>query len=205
MLIKFKEEVKEFESGASLFEIAKAFSDKLEKKPLAAKINDTVLELRTTLNTDTTIEFITFDDEIGKEIYRHSCAHIMAQAVKHLYPDTKITIGPAIDNGFYYDFDFATTISKDALDKIEAEMKKIIKANYPIVRKEVTKEEALKFFKDEPYKVELIENLPEGSIISTYSQDDFTDICRGPHVPSTGYIKAYKLTSVTGAYWRGDE
>ena len=205
MLIKFKEEVKEFESGASLFEIAKAFSDKLEKKPLAAKINDKVLELRTTLNTDTTIDFITFDDEIGKEIYRHSCAHIMAQAVKHLYPDTKITIGPAIDNGFYYDFDFTSTISKDALEKIEAEMKKIIKANYPIVRKEVTKEEALKFFKDEPYKIELIENLPEGSIISTYSQDDFTDLCRGPHVPSTGYIKAYKLTSLTGAYWRGDE
>ena len=129
----------------------------------------------------------------------------MAQAVKHLYPDTKITIGPAIDNGFYYDFDFTSTISKDALEKIEAEMKKIIKANYPIVRKEVTKEEALKFFKDEPYKIELIENLPEGSIISTYSQDDFTDLCRGPHVPSTGYIKAYKLTSLTGAYWRGDE
>ncbi len=205
MQIKLRDEVKEFESGASLFDIAKSISDGLARVALCAKVNGQVKEMSTVLTDDAEVEFLTFNDEEGKKAYRHSTAHVLAQAVKHLRPDTKVAIGPAIENGFYYDFDFSTLFNRDEIEQVEAEMKKIIKANYPIVRKEISKAEALELFKDEPYKIELIENLPENETISIYTQGDFTDLCAGPHIPSTGYIKAYKITSVTGAYWRGDE
>ena len=205
MNVKLRDEIREFEQGVSLFDIAKSISDGLARVALCAKVNGVVKEMRSVLNEDAEVEFLTFRDEEGKNAYRHSTAHVLAQAVRRLYPDVKVAIGPAIATGFYYDFDFVTPISKADLEKIEAEMKKIIKANYPIIRKEITKEEALELFASEPYKVDLIENLPEDATISIYTQDDFTDLCAGPHIPSTGYIKAYKLTSVTGAYWRGDE
>ncbi len=205
MQIKLRDEVKEFESGASLFDIAKSISDGLARVALCAKVNGQVKEMSTVLTDDAEVEFLTFNDEEGKKAYRHSTAHVLAQAVKHLRPDTKVAIGPAIESGFYYDFDFSTPFNRDEIEQVEAEMKKIIKANYPIVRKEISKAEALELFKDEPYKIELIENLPENETISIYTQGDFTDLCAGPHIPSTGYIKAYKITSVTGAYWRGDE
>lgn len=205
MQIKLRDEVKEFESGASLFDIAKSISDGLARVALCAKVNGQVKEMSTVLTDDAEVEFLTFNDEEGKKAYRHSTAHVLAQAVKHLRPDTKVAIGPAIENGFYYDFDFSTPFNRDEIEQVEAEMKKIIKANYPIVRKEISKAEALELFKDEPYKIELIEKLPENETISIYTQGDFTDLCAGPHIPSTGYIKAYKITSVTGAYWRGDE
>lgn len=205
MQIKLRDEVKEFESGASLFDIAKSISDGLARVALCAKVNGQVREMSTVLTDDAEVEFLTFNDEEGKKAYRHSAAHVMAQAVKHLRPDTKVAIGPAIENGFYYDFDFSTPFNRDEIEQVEAEMKKIIKANYPIIRKEISKADALELFKEEPYKIELIENLPETETISIYTQGDFTDLCAGPHIPSTGYIKAYKITSVTGAYWRGDE
>lgn len=205
MQIKFKDEIKEFVEGVTLYDIAKTISDGLTRVALCARVNGKVRDMRSPVNEDAEVEFLTFADDDGKKAYRHSAAHILAQAVKHIRPDVKVAIGPAIDNGFYYDFDFSSPFTQEEISLVESEMKKIIKANYPIERKEVSKEEALKLFSDEPYKIELIENLPEGSIISTYTQGDFTDLCAGPHIPSTGYVKAYKLTSVTGAYWRGDE
>ena len=205
MQIKFKDEIKEFVEGVTLYDIAKTISDGLTRFALCARVNGKVRDMRSPVNEDAEVEFLTFADDDGKKAYRHSAAHILAQAVKHIRPDVKVAIGPAIDNGFYYDFDFSSPFTQEEVSLVESEMKKIIKANYPIERKEVSKEEALKLFSDEPYKIELIENLPEGSIISTYTQGDFTDLCAGPHIPSTGYVKAYKLTSVTGAYWRGDE
>lgn len=205
MQIKFKDEIKEFVEGVTLYDIAKTISDGLTRVALCARVNGKVRDMRSPVNEDAEVEFLTFADDDGKKAYRHSAAHILAQAVKHIRPDVKVAIGPAIDNGFYYDFDFSSPFTQEEVSLVESEMKKIIKANYPIERKEVSKEEALKLFSDEPYKIELIENLSEGSIISTYTQGDFTDLCAGPHIPSTGYVKAYKLTSVTGAYWRGDE
>ncbi len=205
MQIKFKDEIKEFVEGVTLYDIAKTISDGLTRVALCARVNGKVRDIRSPVNEDAEVEFLTFADDDGKKAYRHSAAHILAQAVKHIRPDVKVAIGPAIDNGFYYDFDFSSPFTQEEVSLVESEMKKIIKANYPIERKEVSKEEALKLFSEEPYKIELIENLPEGSIISTYTQGDFTDLCAGPHIPSTGYVKAYKLTSVTGAYWRGDE
>lgn len=205
MHIKLRDEVKEFDAGICLFDIAKSISEGLARVALCAKVNGTVREMNTVITEDSEVEFLTYNDEEGKKAYRHSTAHILAQAVKRLYPDVKIAIGPAIENGFYYDFDFVTPFAKNNIVAIEEEMKKIIKENLPIVRKEISKSEALDLFKDEPYKTELIENLPEDAVISTYTQGDFTDLCAGPHIPSTGYIKAYKITSVTGAYWRGDE
>ena len=205
MQIKLRDEIKEFVEGVTLYDIAKSISDGLTRVALCARVNGKVRDMRSSVNEDAEVEFLTFADDDGKKAYRHSAAHILAQAVKHIRPDVKVAIGPAIDNGFYYDFDFSSPFTQEEVSLVESEMKKIIKANYPIERKEVSKEEALKLFSDEPYKIELIENLPEGSIISTYTQGDFTDLCAGPHIPSTGYVKAYKLTSVTGAYWRGDE
>jgi threonyl-tRNA synthetase len=166
-----------------------------------------MLDLFSPITSDATIRFFGWDSEEGKKAYRHSSAHIMAQAVKRLYPDVKVAIGPAIQDGFYYDFDFQTPIKVDNLAEIEAEMKKIIKERLPIVRKEISREEAIKMFESqgEIYKVELIRELPSDAIISIYSQGEFTDLCAGPHLPNTGYVKAYQLTSVTGAYWRGNE
>ena len=205
MQIKLRDEIREFADGVTLFDVAKSISDGLARVALCARVNGQVRDMRTVLNSDAEVEFLTFADEDGKKAYRHSTAHILAQAVKAVKPDVKVAIGPAIENGFYYDFDFSTPFTQEEIGAVESEMKKIIKANYPIIRKEISKEDALELFKDEPYKTELIENLPSDAVISIYTQGDFTDLCAGPHIPSTGYVKAYKITSVTGAYWRGDE
>ncbi|MFI3229215.1 MAG: threonine--tRNA ligase [Bacillota bacterium] len=207
MKIKLRDEIKEYENGSTPAEIARSISEGLMRASLVAKVDDTVVGMHTPITADATVEFLTFDTEEGKKAYRHSAAHILAQAVKHLYPDVKVAIGPAVQQGFYYDFDFKTPLNKEGLEAIEKEMKSIIKANYPIIRKEVTRAEALEFFasQEEVYKVELINDLAEDAIITMYTQGDFTDLCAGPHVSSTGIIKAYKLTSITGAYWRGSE
>jgi threonyl-tRNA synthetase len=153
------------------------------------------------------LEIIDFDDQRGREVYRHSSSHIMAQAVKRLWPETRFAIGPAIDKGFYYDFDTAHTFTPEDFGLIEKEMENIIKSDFPIVRKELSREDALRLFKErnEIYKVELIEDLPEDATISLYEQGEFVDLCAGPHVPSTGMVKAVKIMSVAGAYWRGSE
>ena len=198
--------VREFESGITPIEIAKAISAGLAKSVCAAKIDGKDSDLRTSLDSDCQVELLTFDDEYGKWAFRHTCSHILAQAVKRLYPNSKLAIGPAIDNGFYYDFDTETVFTAEVLQKIEEEMKKIVKEDIALERFTLSRDEALAFFRenDEPYKVELIEDLPEGEEISFYKQGDFTDLCAGAHLMSTGVVKAFKLTSATGAYWRGD-
>ncbi len=203
--ITLRDEIKEFESGVSAFDIAMSISEGLGRAALAAKIDGVVSELSKPIEKDCSVEILTFDSEEGKRVLRHSASHILAQAVKRLYPNTKLAIGPAIDDGFYYDFDTETPLTNDDLSKIEAEMKKIVKENIKIERFTLPKDEAIAFMKDEPYKVELIEELPEGEEISFYKQEDFTDLCAGPHVFATGAVKAIKLMSVTGAYWRGSE
>lgn len=197
----------EAEKGTKVSEIAKMISPALYKKALAAKINGERGELMTELNEDASLEILTFEDEDGKWTLRHTASHILAQAVKRLYPEVKLAIGPAIDTGFYYDFDAEFSITPEILEKIEKEMEKIIKENLPLERFTLPRNEAIEFMKDlkEDYKVELIQDLPEGEIISFYKQGDFTDLCAGPHVPSTGYVKAVKLLSLAGAYWRGNE
>ena len=203
--ITLRDEIKEFESGVSAFDIAMSISEGLGRAALAAKIDGEVSELSKPIEKDSAVEILTFDSEEGKRVLRHSASHILAQAVKRLYPNTKLAIGPAIEDGFYYDFDTETPLTNDDLAKIEAEMKKIVKENIKIERFTLPKDEAIAFMKDEPYKVELIEELPEGEEISFYKQGDFTDLCAGPHVFATGAVKAIKLMSVTGAYWRGSE
>lgn len=205
MKIKLKDDIVEFEDDSTLIDIAKSISEGFARNCLAAKANGKILDMNTMISKDAEVEFLTFKDEEGRKIYRHSTSHILAQAVKRLYSDVKFAIGPAIDKGFYYDFEFSKPLERDALEKIEAEMKKIIKEDLPFIRRDVSKEQALKIMKDEPYKIELIENLPDDEIISMYTQGDFTDLCAGPHLISTGIVKAIKLTSMTGAYWRGDE
>lgn len=170
----------------------------------AVKINGKVMDLRTPLTEDCTVEFLTFDDIDGKKAYWHTTSHIMAQAVKRLHPETKLTIGPSIDDGFYYDFDTEFNFTAENLPEIEAEMKKIIKEALPVERFTLPRSEAMELMKDEPYKVELIAALPEDAEISFYKQGEFTDLCAGPHLPDTGRVKAVKLLSATGAYWRGD-
>ena len=207
MIISLRDDKVEFQSGATPAEIARSISDGLFRASLVAKVNDKIVGMYEPINEDATVEFLTFDTEEGKKAFRHSCSHVLAQAVKRIYPNVKVAIGPAIENGFYYDFDFTAPINMDDVPQIEAEMKKIIKENIPIIREEVSREEALKFFAEqgEVYKVELIQDLPEDATITMYKQGDFVDLCAGPHIPSTGYIKAFKLTSIAGAYWRGDE
>ena len=199
--------VKEFEAGSSLLSIAKSLNQKLGKTALLAKVDGENKDLSDTLDHDAKVEFITPDSEEGLHAIRHTASHVMAQAIQHLFPGTKFAIGPAIEKGFYYDLDSDHVFTPEDLRAIEKEMSKIIKANYPLVRKELPRAEALAKFKaeDEPYKVELIEDLPENAVISTYTQGDFTDLCAGPHCPSTGRVKAFKLMSIAGAYWRGDE
>lgn len=194
------------ENGASCFDAAKALSAGLAKKACAAKVNGENKDLRTELKDGDKLEILTFDDEYGRWTFRHTASHIMAQAVKRLYPDAKLTIGPAVDDGFYYDFDVEESFTTADLEKIEAEMKKIVKEDLKLERFTKSKADAVKFFeeKNEPYKVELVENLPEGAEISFYSQGEFTDLCAGAHLMSTGLVKAFKLTSATGAYWHGD-
>ena len=197
--------VMEINAGATCMDVALQISEGLARVALVAKLDGEVVDLSTPITEDATLELCTFDSEEGKHAFRHSASHVLAQAVKRLYPDAKLAIGPAIENGFYYDFDAAPFTAED-LKKIEAEMKKIVKENIPFKRYTLPRDEAIAFMKgkDEPYKVELIEDLPEGEEISFYEQGDFTDLCAGAHIPSTGKIKAFALTSCTGAYWRGD-
>ena len=198
--------VKEFEKGITVYEAAKQISAGLARAACAAKINGENADLRDTLEEDCTLEILTFEDDYGRRTFRHTASHIMAQAVKRLYPDVKLAIGPAVDDGFYYDFDLDAKFTPDDLEKIEAEMKKIVKEDIKIERFLMTREEAVKYFeeKGEPYKAELVADIPEGEKISFYTQGDFTDLCAGAHLMSTGAVKAFKLTSATGAYWRGD-
>ena len=197
----------EMESGVNGFDIANKISPNLAKAALAINVNGTLQDLSTPITTDATVTIITGKDKEGLHILRHSCSHVMAQAVKELWPDVQVTIGPAIENGFYYDFSRKEPFTTEDFAKIEDKMREIVKRDEKIERMVMPREEAIKFFKDkgEHYKVELIEDLPEGETISLYRQGDFTDLCRGPHVPSTGKIgTAFKLTKVAGAYWRGD-
>ena len=203
--VDLKGSEKEFESGVSVAEVAKSIGMGLYKSACAAKVNGEVCDLRTVLNEDCKVEILTFDDKEGKKAYWHTASHIMAQAVNRLYPGTKFAIGPAVDNGFYYDMELPQAITNDDLAKIEAEMKKIIKEDIEIERFELPVAEALALMKGQDYKEELIrEHAAEGEYISFYKQGDFTDLCAGPHLMRTGNVKAVKLTSITGAYWRGD-
>lgn len=199
--------VMEIENGASVYDAAKKISDGLARAALGARVDGEVKELTFKLEKDAELEILTFDDNDGRHILRHTASHVMAQAVKRLFPEVKLAIGPAIDNGFYYDFDYDKGFTPDDLAKIEAEMNKIVKENYKLERFELPRKEAIEFMKekDEPYKVELIEDLPEDAVISFYRQGDFTDLCAGPHLFSTGAVKAFKLLNIAGAYWRGSE
>jgi len=200
--------VKEVDKGITLQELASSLSRSLAKSALAAKVNGKVIDLPRTLEQDATVEFLGSDTQEGLDALRHSASHVMAQAVQHLFGDqVQFGIGPWIANGFYYDIDTEHTFVPEDLAKIEAEMEKIIKQDLPIIRQEMKREDAIRFFdeKGQHYKVELIRDLPEDAVISLYTQGDFTDLCAGPHLPSTGRIKALKLQSLAGAYWRGSE
>ncbi len=199
--------VMEQEAGLSIYEIAQKISERLAKVATSALLNGKVVDLRTVLNEDCNLQILTFDDEEGKGAYRHTTSHVMAQAIKRLFPNAKLAIGPSIENGFYYDIDIDGTFSPEDLENIEKEMEKICKEDLPIERFTLSREEAIKLMKEreEPYKVELIEELPDGEEISFYKQGDYVDLCAGPHLMSTGLVKAFKLTSSSGAYWRGDE
>lgn len=199
--------IKEFEPGLTLAEAAQRLSPRLGKEALVAKMDGRLVDLSARLERDCSLEILTFEDPDGRDAYRHSASHVMAQAVKRLYPGTKLGIGPAIEDGFYYDFDCPQRFGPEDLEKIEAEMKKIIAADYPFSRREVSRREAEAFFAErgENYKLELIRELGPDETISLYQQAEFIDLCAGPHIPSTGRLKAVKLTSIAGAYWRGDE
>ncbi len=204
--IKLKDgSVIEIENGCTVKEVAEKLSRNLAKAAVGALVDETVVGLNEKIEKDCELTILTFADAEGKQIFWHSASHVMAQAVKRLYPNVKLAIGPAIANGFYYDFDFETPLTADDFAKIEKEMNKIVSQNFPIERFELPRAEALEFMKDEPYKVDLIENLPEDAIISFYKQGEFTDLCAGPHLASTGMVKVFKLLSLAGAYWRGDE
>ena len=206
--VKLRDDVKQFEAGISAAEIARSIGAGLYKAVCVCKIDGEIKDLRTKIENDCEVEFLTFDDEEGKKAFRHTASHILAQAVKRLYPDAKLAIGPAIDKGFYYDFDVPKAFSPEELEKIEAEMKKIVKEGLELTQFTMTPDEAIKFYeeKGEIYKVELIkEHADKGEDISFYKQGEFTELCAGPHLPDTSRVKAFKLTSCTGAYWRGDE
>lgn len=198
---------KEYAAGTTLGEAVKQLSNSLAKKVLAANVNGELTDLRKELVDGSEVAFLTFEDEGGKHTLRHTASHILAQAVKRLWPEAKLAIGPAIDKGFYYDIDMEHTLTPEDLGKIKKEMSRIVKENLPITKSVMPRQEAIEFFKakNEDYKVELIQDLPEDAVISCYSQGDFIDLCAGPHVASTGKVKAFKLQSIAGAYWRGDE
>ena len=197
----------EVAEGADCAAVAKAISEGLARAAVAAKVNGELVDLSTALKEGDSLEIVTLKDKEGLHVYRHTCAHVLAQAIKNIFPTSKLAIGPVIDNGFYYDIDFKTPITMEDFAKIEAEMKKIVKSNLPIERFTLPRSEAIALMSGfgENYKVELINDLPEGEEISFYKQGAFIDLCRGPHLPSTGKIKAFKLMSIAGAYWRGDE
>ncbi|GAB4260128.1 threonine--tRNA ligase [Thermincola ferriacetica] len=199
--------IREYEAGTTITDIAGDISPRLAKNALVARLNGKLVDMSRPVNEDSILEILTFDDEEGREVFRHSSSHVLAQAVKHLFPETKLGIGPAIADGYYYDFDVKENFTPEDLEKIEKEMEKIVQQDLPFERSELSREEALKLFNEmgEPYKVELINDLPEDAVISCYKQGDFVDLCAGPHVPSTGKLKAIKLMSLAGAYWRGSE
>ena len=198
---------KEYAAGTTLGEAVKQLSNSLAKKVLAANVNGELTDLREELVDGSEVAFLTFEEDGGKHTLRHTASHILAQAVKRLWPEAKLAIGPAIDKGFYYDIDLEQNLTPEDLGKIEKEMSRIVKENLPITKSVMSRQEAIEFFKskNEDYKVELIEDLPEDAVISCYAQGDFVDLCAGPHVASTGKVKAFKLQSIAGAYWRGDE
>lgn len=198
---------KEYATGTTLGEAVKKLSNSLAKKVLAANVNGELTDLREELVDGSEVAFLTFEEDGGKHTLRHTASHVMAQAVKRLWPEAKLAIGPAIDKGFYYDIDMEHTLTPEDLGKIEKEMSRIVKENLLITKSVMSRQEAIEFFKskNEDYKVELIEDLPEDAVISCYAQGDFVDLCAGPHVASTGKVKAFKLQSIAGAYWRGDE
>jgi len=202
--VNLKGEVKEFEKGVAVADIAKAIGAGLYKASCACRTDGEVRDLRSAVDSDCDVEILTFDSVDGKHAFWHTGSHVLAQAVKRLYPDSKLAIGPAIENGFYYDIDSETVFTPEILDDIEAEMKKIVKENLEITRFTLDKQSALDIVKDDPYKTELINDLPPDSEISFYSQGEFTDLCAGPHLMSTAALSALKLINVTGAYWRGD-
>lgn len=196
-----------FDGAMSALDVTKHISEGLARAAIVCRIDGKLASMDTIIDKDCNFEVLTFNDEDGKKVYRHTCAHILAQAVRNIYPTVQLAIGPAVDNGFYYDFDFKTPITQADFEKIEAEMKSIIKANLPITRIECSREEAGERIAKmkQTYKAELLADIPEGEPISFYQQGDFIDLCSGPHLTSTGKIKAFKLTSLTGAYWRGNE
>ena len=207
MIITLKDgSKKEYNQGMTVIDIAKDISEGLARMACAASVNGKTVDLRTFVDEDCELSIYTFNDDEGKAAYRHTTSHILAEAVKRLYPEAKLAIGQSIDTGFYYDFDI-DSLDRAALDEIEKEMKKIIKEGNKIERYTLPREEAIKFMKEkgEDYKVELIEDLPEGEEISFYSQGEFVDLCAGPHLMSTKDVKAFKLISSSGAYWRGSE
>jgi len=199
--------IREYERGTTVMQIVESISQGLARNAVAAELDGKVVDLSTLVEKDSSLNVLTFDDDKGKKTYRHTTSHMLAQAVKRLYPDTKLAIGPAIENGFYYDFDLEQSFGPEDLEKIEKEMEKIAKEDMRLERFTLPRNEAEKFMKEkgEDYKVELIRELPEGEEISFYKQGDFVDLCAGPHLPSTGKVKAFKLLSVAGAYWRGSE
>nr|PZN11583.1 MAG: threonine--tRNA ligase [Caldicoprobacter oshimai] len=199
--------VRQYPEGTAIADIVNDISKKLAKSAVAAQVNGRTVDLSAKVYEDCNLNILTFDDDEGKKVFWHTSSHIMAQAVKRLFPDAKLAIGPAIDNGFYYDFDVERPFSPEDLQAIEEEMNRIVKEDLPLERFVLPREQAIEFVKErgEPYKVELIGDIPEGAEISFYKQGDFVDLCTGPHLPSTGMVKAIKLLSVAGAYWRGDE
>jgi len=207
--IKFPDgKEKEFEKGVTPYQVAQSISERLANDALAAKLNDSVLEMQRPINDDAEIKFLLFNDEEGKEVYWHSSSHLMAHAIKSLHPEAKFGVGPAIENGFYYDFDINSQLSEDDLRKIENKMMSIAGENHPFERVELSKQKAIDFFKkqEDQYKLEILSELnEEEEKISIYNEGDFTDLCTGPHLPSAGKIKYVKLLSVSGSYWRGDE
>ena len=207
MILNLKGEKREFADGMNALDVAGEISQELKKAALAARLDGEVISLVTPISGDHDLEILTFDDPDGARVLRHTASHVLAQAVKKIIPEAKLAIGPAIDNGFYYDFDVDQPFTPEILKEIEKEMSHIVKKNERLERFELPREEAIKFMeeKGEPYKVELIRDLPEDAVISFYRQGDFTDLCAGPHLPSTGKVKAFKLTQVAGAYWRGNE
>jgi len=199
--------IKQYPEGITVKEVAESISAGLARVALAAEIDGEVKDLATVLDRDCTLNLLTFDSDGGKHAFRHTASHVLAHAVKRLYPGAKLAIGPAIENGFYYDFDVDTPFTREDLDRIEKEMENIVKEDHQLERFTLPRDEAIRFMEErnEPYKVELIQDLPEDAVISFYRQGDFVDLCAGPHIPSTGRVKAFRLTHVAGAYWRGDE
>ena len=207
MKINFGEKIYESDAPVTVYDAAREVFGMVERSVLAASVNGQTVALNYEITADADVKLLTFADKEGAHVFRHTAAHILAQAVKRLYPQTKLTIGPALDDGFYYDFDSYVAFTPDVLKNLEAEMKKIVKENLKIERFELPRDEAVAFMteREEPYKVQLINELPEGSTISFYRQGEFVDLCVGPHLFATGAVKAFKLTQCTGAYWKGDQ